>query len=153
VNNIPTTRAKFAEVFGIEDNVSYGFLRFLADTKLVKTGKLSQPKGSKGKPKTIYHLDDGIGARLVAYLQKHLNELSVPIPVEAPVDISLAPLAEVMPPTPAIAENTDESPVSKPEQGTLTDAQAKALGDICQSSASGHPPIDADDNIIKFQEP
>ena len=68
---------KFAEVFGIERNIAYGLLRFLSDAKLVQTSKLPQPAGKKGKPATIYHLDAGVGERLVAHLKQHLGTLNV----------------------------------------------------------------------------
>jgi len=86
---------KFAEVFGIERNVAYGLLRFLADAKLVQTSKLPQPEGKKGKPATIYHLDEQLGSRFVEHLKQKLgNEMQV-VPqiqlVEAPLASSPTP--------------------------------------------------------------
>jgi predicted transcriptional regulator len=83
---------KFAEVFGIERNVAYGLLRFLADAKLVQTSKLPQPEGKKGKPATIYHLDEQVGQRFVEHLKQKLgNQMqlapqvqAVEVPVQAP---------------------------------------------------------------------
>ena len=71
------TVEKFAEVFGIEKNIAYGLLRFLAENKLCATGKLPQPEGKKGKPSTLYMLDASVGERLVALLQSKIGQLNV----------------------------------------------------------------------------
>ncbi len=76
---------KFAELLNIERNIAYGFLRFIADAKLVSTGKRKQPKGKKGKPATLFHLDAGLGERLVAYLAEYLKKIEdVAVVEEAP---------------------------------------------------------------------
>ncbi len=66
---------KFAEEFNVERNIAYGFLRFISEAKLVRTGKRPQPKGKKGKPATLFHLDPGLGDRLVEYLGKNLKNI------------------------------------------------------------------------------
>lgn len=63
----------FADVFGIERNIAYGFLRFISEAKLVQTGKRPQPKGKKGKPATLFHLDASLGERLVAYIDQNMK--------------------------------------------------------------------------------
>lgn len=67
------TVEKFAEIMGVERNVAYGLLRFLADKGLVQTGKQPQPEGKKGKPAILYFFDMGVGKRLVEHLVKKLN--------------------------------------------------------------------------------
>ena len=69
------TVERFAEIFGLDKNVAYGLLRFLADSGLVSTNKLKQPDGKRGKPSILYMLDDGVGESLVSYLQKHVGQL------------------------------------------------------------------------------
>ncbi len=66
------TVEKFAEVMGVERNVAYGLLRYLADKGLVKTGKLPQPEGKKGKPAILYFFDQNMGKRLIEHLIKKL---------------------------------------------------------------------------------
>lgn len=63
------TVEQLAEMFGVNKQVSYGFLRFLAESKIVKTSKVARPKGTKGKPATIYHLNDSTGSTLAAKMK------------------------------------------------------------------------------------
>lgn len=88
---------KFSDIFGIERNIAYGFLRFISEAGLVQTGKRPQPKGKKGKPATLFHLDAGLGERLVAHIAKHLEkfpdtafEKEMPVTVEAVTPSTLA---------------------------------------------------------------
>lgn len=78
----------FADLTKLERNVAYGFLRFLAETGLVKTGTRKQPEGKRGKPTTLYYLDADMATRLMAYLGKNLpvvtlaeNSVAVDVPV------------------------------------------------------------------------
>lgn len=87
------TVEKFAEIMGVEKSVAYGLLRFLADAGLVQTDKRKQPEGKKGKPATLYMLDDGVGERLAGYLTKFIGQsisqpIAVPI-VAAPTDVQI----------------------------------------------------------------
>lgn len=92
---------KFADVLDIERNIAYGFLRFIADAKLVKTGKRPQPKGKKGKPATLFYIDAGLGERLVAHLDKYLSNIP-------DVEMNEQPAQEEQSPTEQITEKAEE---------------------------------------------
>lgn len=98
---------KFADAFNIERNIAYGFLRFIADAKLVQTGKRPQPKGKKGKPATLFHLDAGLGPRLVAHIEKGLKDFqdtevveehqATVVPTDLATDLIASPIGQGIP--------------------------------------------------------
>ena len=70
---------QFAEKHNIDRNIAYGFLRYLADAGLVRTDKLPQPPGKKGKPAIIYFVDDveNLANRMVEHLRKRFCGVGV----------------------------------------------------------------------------
>lgn len=83
---LPVDVKGFAEALGVEESTAYGFLRLLAEMKLVETSKRPQPEGKKGKPATLYLLTAEVGPKLVALLSEKMQQLraATPAPVAAP---------------------------------------------------------------------
>lgn len=67
------TSNRFADVFGVDPVVAYGFLRFLTETGCCTTSRAEKVAGRKGKPATLYHLNPECIEKLSALLTQRLT--------------------------------------------------------------------------------
>lgn len=57
-----------ATMFGVEKQVAYGFLKFLATKGLIDTDKETREPGQKGKSATLYKFDKDVVNRFVTFM-------------------------------------------------------------------------------------
>jgi len=79
-----------AEVFGVNDAVAGGLLRFLADTGVVQTELEAKVPGRKGRAATLYRLDAEAIARMSALFTAKLVPGAVPVVVAPPAPVAVA---------------------------------------------------------------